>query len=229
VHHHASQTMQLLRPFERVRIEALATLLDGAREERVPVRRTIMRRGEPADCLFLLLAGRLRVSVTSAEGREFAFRLIESPGIVGEVGVIDGGPRTADVVAASPARLVRIPARACHAAMRAHPDLADAMMRLLCERLRDTSRASESIATERLDVRLAHLLLRLARDYGRPHATGAIVLPMRLSQSDIGTMVAATRESVNKQLRQWRDTGIVGLDSGQIVLQMPSTLAALAE
>ena len=215
-----------LKPFAAVGEAAIVALLHGAREEKIAAGGAIMRRGEPADSLCVLLDGRLRVSVTSAEGREHAFRLVEPPGIVGEVGVIDRGPRTADVVAAVPSRLVRIPSRACLAAIRNHPDLAEAMMRLLCERIRDTSRGSESLATERLESRLARFLLRLAHEYGRPHGTG-LLLPMRLSQGDIGTMVAATREAVNKQLRQWREAGIIGVDTGQIVLLAPTSLAAL--
>ncbi|MCC6716689.1 MAG: Crp/Fnr family transcriptional regulator [Acetobacteraceae bacterium] len=217
-----------LKPFAEVGEAAIAALLHGAHEEKIPAGGSVMRRGDPADSLCVLLDGRLRVSVTSAEGREHSFRLVEPPGIVGEVGVIDHGPRSADVVAAVPSRLVRIPSRACLAAIRNHSDFAEAMLRLLCERIRDTSRNSESLATEPLELRLAHLLLRLAREYGRPHGTG-LLLPMRLSQGDIGTMVAATRESVNKQLRQWRGVGIIGADSGQIVLLAPAALAALLE
>lgn len=206
-----------------------AALLHGARETRVAAGRQIMTKGEPADGIALLLAGRLHVSVVSIEGRAVTLRLIEPVDIVGEIGVLDGGPRTADVVAVTEARLLLIPGEAVRAALRARPNLAMAMLTLLCRRLRDTSAGLERVAMQRLPARMAHLLLRLAADYGQPHPEGGITLPMRLSQTELGTLVAATREAVNKQFRLWREEALVEITGGHIRLPRPAALAALTE
>ena len=77
-------------------------------------------------------------------------------------------------------------------------------------------------------MRLGRLLLRLADDYGTPHGQG-IRLRVRMSQKDMSAQVAATRESVNRQLRQWREEGLVGAADGQLVLLRPDALRSLLE
>jgi CRP-like cAMP-binding protein len=206
-----------------------AALLAGAREIVVPPGALVMAKGEAADRLALLLEGRLKVSAASVDGRMMTFRLVEPPDLVGEVAVLDGGVRSADVSAVLRSRLLLIPAADCRAAVRAFPAVAEAMLRLLCARLRDTSDGLERLATQRLPVRLAHLLLRLGREFGRPGADGAVQLPMRLSQEEVGAMVAATREAVNKQLRQWQAEGLLDIAGGRVVLRRPAALAALLE
>ncbi len=206
-----------------------AALLAGAKEVVAPPGTVLMRKGEAADRLALLLEGRLKVSAASVEGRLMTFRLVEPPDLVGEVAVLDGGLRSADVSAVLRSRLLLLPAAGCRAAVRAFPAVAEAMLRLVCSRLRDTSDGLERLATQRLPVRLAHLLLRLGREFGRPSAGGAVQLPMRLSQEELGAMVAATREAVNKQLRQWQGEGLLDLAGGRLVLRRPAALAALLD
>ncbi|WP_439595502.1 Crp/Fnr family transcriptional regulator [Falsiroseomonas sp.] len=206
---------------------ALHRLARGATTLRLAEDASLIRRGDPSDALFVLLQGRLRVSAASVEGRMVTFRLVEPVDLVGEIGVLDSGPRTADVEAVAPCLLVRLPREAVLAALREEPALASAMLRLLCRRLRETSTGLEQLATLRLPARLAAVLLRLAGGYGRPAPGGGVLLPMRLSQSDLSMLAAATREAVNKQLAAWRAEGLVELRAGQMVLRDPAALGAI--
>jgi CRP-like cAMP-binding protein len=215
--------------FHGLGAEALAALTRQARTLRVPAGQELMKKGEPAESIMVLLDGRLRISAVSLEGRAFTFRILEPVQILGEIGVLDGGPRSADVTAMTPARLLVLRRRDCLDAVEHHPEVARAMIRLLCGRLRDTSLGLEQVATQRLSARMAALLLRLGAEYGRQAPGGAIQLPMRLSQSEIGTLVAATREAVNKQFMQWRDEGLLVLAAGRIEIRRPEALAALLE
>jgi CRP/FNR family transcriptional regulator, cyclic AMP receptor protein len=77
-------------------------------------------------------------------------------------------------------------------------------------------------------VRLARVLLKLAEDYGR--TTGnATRIDLKLSQRDLSNLVAASRESVNKQLRMWRESGAVDMEEGFIVLRQPGELKRLTD
>ena len=178
----------------------------------------VLARSEAAQALVVLVSGRLRVSAVSFEGRSVTFRIVEPIDIVGEIGVLDGQARSADVTAVTESAALLLPREACLATLRRCPEFAMGMIRLLCARLRDTSAGLERIATQRVSARLAHLLLRLAADYGRALPGGGVLVPMRLSQSELSMQVAATREAVNKQLRAWREEGVLGMQSGQIVL-----------
>jgi CRP-like cAMP-binding protein len=216
-------------PFLRAVPEAPRdAFLAGGRMIEVMAGGQLMRQGEPAGPLLILLEGRLRVSVISLAGRELTFRMIAPVQPVGEVAMLDGRPRTADVLAVSTCRLLLLPRDHCQAMMARHPSLGQALIGVLCERLRDTSLGLERVATQRLASRMAHLFLKLAHDYGRQRADG-ILVPMRLSQGEIAAMVAGTREAVNKQLAEWRQGGMLAMDRGQLVIQNAAALSAACE
>ncbi len=88
--------------------------------------------------------------------------------------------------------------------------------------------ALEEIALFDLPVRLARVLLKLADDYGRPTPTGTRI-DLKLSQRDLSNLVASSRESVNKQLRAWRESALVDLEDGFIVLRKPAELRRLTD
>ena len=101
---------------------------------------------------------------------------------------------------------------------------------VLCDRLRRTSLALEEIALFDLPSRLARVLTKLAEDYGRPVAGeqgGGTKIDLKLSQRDLSTLVASSRESVNKQLRAWRENGTIGQRDGHLVVLKPQELEAL--
>ncbi|MBX9752101.1 MAG: Crp/Fnr family transcriptional regulator [Roseococcus sp.] len=205
-----------------------AAFLAGGRLIEVLAGTQIMRQGEPAGALLVLLEGRLRVSVMSLAGRELTFRMLGPVQPVGEVAMLDGGPRTADVLAVSTCRLLMLPREHCQEMMTRHASLGLALIRVLCERLRDTSLGLERVATQRLASRMAHLFLKLAGDYGRARPDGLLV-PMRLSQGEIAAMVAGTREAVNKQLAEWRQAGVLAMDRGQVIIRDAAALSAACE
>jgi hypothetical protein len=217
-------TLTTINAFAGLSPAALDTLSATATESRFRPGTQVITKGESPGALMLLVAGRLKVTATSTDGRELTFRIVEPVEIVGEVALLDGQPRTADVVALNTSTVLLLPRAAVLAALERHPDFALGMIRLLCTRLRETSLGLESIATQRVPARLAAILLRLAAEYGRPASDGGILLPMRLSQSDLSTMIAATREAVNKQLAQWREAGVLRIKTGQIVLLRPEAL-----
>ncbi|MEI6160603.1 MAG: Crp/Fnr family transcriptional regulator, partial [Roseococcus sp.] len=125
-------------------------------------------------------------------------------------------------------RLISLPRSHCVEMMERHGALGLAMMQVLCARMRDTSLGLERVATQRLASRMAHLLLKLSSEYGRP-APGGVLLPMRLPQGEMAAMVAATREGVNKQLAGWRDAGVLGVERGRIVSRDAAALAEACE
>jgi CRP-like cAMP-binding protein len=92
--------------------------------------------------------------------------------------------------------------------------------------LRQTSVALEDIALFDLPGRLARVVLKLADDYGRKTESG-VRIEIRLSQKEISTLVAASRESVNKQLGAWRTQGVLGSEGGCLLLRDRAVLEAL--
>ena len=150
--------------------------------------------------------------------------VLEQGDLFGEVALLDGSTRTASAAAMEQADLLRIHRAHFLPYVKANPDLILAMLTLLCQRLRWTSSVIEDAAFLAFPARLAKRLLVLAEHYRRPHEH-EVTVP--LSQHDLGSMVGAGRETINKQLALWRFAGIVDTARGAIVIRDCEALRAL--
>lgn len=218
----ASPFFQVMRPAE------LDQILGFATERRFPRGATIFQKGDAGSSVMAVLSGRVRVSAVSLEGKEVTLNVIDPGEIFGEIALLDGKPRSADATAIEATRLLVVERRHFLPFMAGNDDLALRVIGVLCERLRRTSLALEEIALFDLPARLARLLLKLAQDYGRPSAAGTRI-DVKLSQRDLSNLVASSRESVNKQLRAWKEDGVTDLQDGYLVLRRPADLQLLVE
>jgi CRP-like cAMP-binding protein len=185
-----------------------------------------MRAGDPGLSMMIVIAGEVRVVLAGVSGHEQIVSTLGPGSIFGEIALLDGKPRSADATAIEETTLLVVERRQFLPFLRQNDDLYLRLLAVLCDRLRRTSLALEGLALFDLPARLARLLLKLAEDYGRTCADGTRI-DMKLSQRDLSTLVAASRESVNKQLRIWREDGVVTTDGGYLVLRRPAELQAL--
>jgi CRP/FNR family transcriptional regulator, cyclic AMP receptor protein len=193
----------LFSGLERPGLEACAR--DFA-EIRIPAGQTIFARGDGGDQMYLVAEGRVRLSVMNEDGRELSVRVAAAGALLGEIAVMDGGPRTADAVAISSLRAYAIPRARLLSHAAAQPALAQGMIALLCRRLRETTDQLEGIALHSIEARLARfLLVALA---GRTAEPGRRVpLDLAFSQSELAQLLGASRPKVNMALGALEKTG----------------------
>ena len=208
--------------------DELAALAGLAKERRVAKDAAVVHRGDLDSSMLILVNGRLRAGTVSADGREITIASIGPGGVVGEIALLDGQPRSMDVTAMLESTLLVVERATFLPFLRARPDLMLRLMALLCDRLRKASKAFEDVALAPLSARLARLLLTLAAEHGAPAKEGTRIR-LKVSQRDMSAQVAATRERVNKQLRQWHEAGVLGEQDGEIVIRRPAELQALLE
>jgi CRP-like cAMP-binding protein len=204
--------------------KALDDLVRFSTIARFEPHRSIFDKGDPGDCLYGILSGRVRIYSTSAEGGEILLNVMEPGELFGEIALLDGSTRTASAAAMEHADLLRIHRDHFLPYVKANPDLILGMLSLLCQRLRWTSSMIEDAAFLAFPARLAKRLLVLAEHYRKPQEH-EITVP--LSQHDLGNMVGAGREAINKQLSLWRSAGIVDTGRGAIVIRNCEALRAL--
>ncbi len=185
----------------------------------------IMRRGDPGTGMVVILHGSLRVSITSPEGREISVGVLGPGDVAGEMALLDGAERSADVTALQDGVMLEIQRRDFLPLLESSPSLCMHLMQFLCVRLREANRSVEEIATLSLSARLGRLLLRLAGTCGR-RVGQSLRLDIRLSQKDLGTLVGASREKVNRQIRQWEQQGALAHEGGYMLIRKPDVLAA---
>ena len=212
--------------FGSVSAPELDQIAAHAAERRFGAGETLVRRGEPGTSMILLVQGRVRVGATSAEGRELTLGLHGPGSVVGDMSVLDGKPRSADVVAMEPGLALVLERKAVLPFLRERPELLLRLLHILCERLRRADTALEDLALASLAARLARALLLLAAEHGTA-GPGGTHIRLHLSQSDLAAQVGATREGVNRQLRRWREEGIVAEQDGSMVLARPEALRVL--
>jgi CRP/FNR family transcriptional regulator, cyclic AMP receptor protein len=207
---------------EQNRVLALASERSAQRGQ------IIFQKGDLESSMMAVLRGSVRISTRSTEGKEVILNTIGVGEVFGEMALLDGHPRSADATAAEDCTLLVIERRHFLPFLLANQDLVLRMLAVLCQRLRQTSDALGDMVTLDLPGRLARLLVRLADDHGSATPQG-IRINFKLSQRDIGTRVASSRESVNKQLHVWRDAGWLSLDHGYITLCEPLRFRDLSD
>jgi CRP-like cAMP-binding protein len=212
--------------FRSMRPEEIDEILAFATQRRFARGTLLMGKGEPGSSLMAVLAGRVRIGNVSTDGKEVTLNVIGPGEIFGEIALLDGKPRSADVTAIEDTTVLVVERKDFLPFLLRHDTLVERLLVVLCDRLRRTSGALEDLALFELPARLARVLLKLATDYGRPTGAG-LRIGLKLSQRDLANLVASTRESVNKQLRLWREAGIIDVDDNHIVLLRRADLEAL--
>ena len=184
------------------RVAAAATCARFGRNEKV------FRRGESETDLMIMVSGRVKLSATSTDGQELLANIVERGHVLGEIAVIDGKPRSYDATALEESELLIVKRQDLIPFLEERPDICLRFMEALCERLRRSEALIQDAVFLNAGPRLARQLLRLAEIYGRKDGD-AICIDLAVSQSDLASLVGMTRESINKQLCNWRRAGVI--------------------
>jgi CRP/FNR family cyclic AMP-dependent transcriptional regulator len=211
----------------------LRDLPDGALDllAALAIRRSVGRgarifaEGDPGDSLLGIIAGQVRISASTPDGREIFLNILEPGDSLGEIAVLDGEPRTATADALTDVELFVIRRPDLLALISREPRLAMHLIALLCRRLRWTSELIEEAAFLPAGARLASRLLKLGAEHGRP-ADGGITL--HISQAELAAFLNVSRQVVNQQLQAWRRQGWVALGRGRVVILDPEGLRSAA-
>ena len=193
------------------------------RVQRYSARNAVVWEGDVGGALFFILSGYLKAVSQGADGNEALLSVMGPGEVVGELSVLDGHPRSASVIALEAAELAVVEREPLLGLVRQSPALALGLIAVLTARVRNLSKRCENISLLDIPARLAEVLLSLAERHGERSGDN-VRIPVRLSQQDLGNMVGATRESVNKQLRSWTQDGILRQEEGRVVI---SDLGAL--
>lgn len=198
--------------------DEIAELLRRARLLVVPPRHTLFHAGEPGDSLYVLLSGKVKVSLLSVDGKEVILSLLGDGDVFGEMSLLDGLPRSATVTSLEDCRLLAIGRQDFVQFLKRHADVTLNLLAALSKRLRCTNNLVENLSFYHLPSRLARLLMDLGQRHGKAGPAG-VEIGLRLSQEELGNLVGASRESVNKQLRAWAESGLLEYQQGIIVIK----------
>jgi CRP/FNR family transcriptional regulator, cyclic AMP receptor protein len=173
-------------------------------------------QGDPGDTLLVVCDGRLKVVLGSEAGEEAVLHSVGSCEVLGELAVLDGAPRSASVVALERTTALVLSRATVFDAMARHPAVLEAMLRALGQLVRRLTEQNGDLVFLDLGGRLAKLLLRLAE--GQTPAEDGVVLDTHLTQSELATMIGASRPAVNRVLHLFAARKLIRVDGQVIVL-----------
>jgi len=206
----------------------LGLVVQIAQKRRYEGRRVIVRQGDADGDLYAVLRGHLKVSACDRHGHEIVMSLMQTGDVFGEIAFLDGGARSATVTSLDSCELLVIRRADFLLLLRRVPTISMALLNVMAKRIRRLSESAQDSAFLDVKSRLAKRLVDLADQFGTPLGSGQVALKVRLSQQELGDMVQATRESVNKCLREWAKEGIIQQNGRQLVIEDRQRLGALA-
>ncbi len=176
----------------------------------------IFHKGGVGQTLYIIESGRVRIFVLSESGQEITVNIYGPGDIFGEFSLLDGLPRSAGAVAMDRTVTLTLHRDDFLHHLEAYPRIASSVMKVLTTRLRYTTTHAETLSFLDVYGRVAAKLLELADRYGVQKE--AIEIELQLTQSELATWVAASRESVNKVLGTFREQGLIEVEGQRITI-----------
>jgi len=191
------------------KLERLATLLH---ERSFPATTSVITAEEPGEGAYVILSGTAKVYITHTDGSEVILAILGPGEIVGEMSVADSLGRSASVLTLEDSTLLWMDRRTFLWSMEEMPAVARNLVGILSRRLRLADTHTRSLAALDVHGRVAAQILAFAREYGEPRPDGGVLVPLRLTQTDLAGLVGASRVRVNQALGYFRKRGSISLD-----------------
>lgn len=197
----------------------LARLADSARRVSPADGAPLFAQGDPPDAVYAVLdgRGRVRVGAPDSAAKRLMVEVFRAGDVFGEIGVLDGAPRSADALVMGEVRLARIPAAAFLETAQSEPGLGLALAQLLSARLRRTFGLLQDATFAPLEVRLARQVLYLLKADSVKTEKG-LRLAARFRQGDLADLLGATTRSIISILNAWRAANLVAYDTEKAYL-----------
>ena len=178
---------------------------------------TLFHQDMPGTTLYLMADGFVRIYAIGQTGQEFTYDIYGPADIFGEQSLLDDGYHSATCVTMTPIRTWLLSKDNLFMLLRKHPDLTLGMLGMIAHRARTATQKSEAMAFQDVQGRLAYEMLSLGARSAKRTEEG-ILIEVPLTQNDLASMVAATRESVNKALAMLKAQDLIRISGTSIVV-----------
>jgi CRP/FNR family cyclic AMP-dependent transcriptional regulator len=184
-----------------------------ASEKTYPKNAVVLTEGEMGDSLYMIQSGKVKVFIGDEEGREIILKILGPGDFFGEMSMIDKEPRSASVTTMEPSAFLVLTHAAFEKCVEQAPRIGNMVMRILAHRVREADRKIGTLALMDVYGRVASTLLELS-----VYSNGKLMVGEKLSQQDLANMVGASREMVNRILKDLSDRGFISIESKAITI-----------
>jgi CRP-like cAMP-binding protein len=214
--------------FQGLRPGELQAVASASVERKVESERFLFQQGDPAERIYLLLEGKLRLSQLTPEGQQVILHYVSPGEAFGVIAVLSGSEYPVTAQAVEPCTVRSWSQAAMRGLMEQNPTISLNAIRILAERVQEFQDRLRELATERVERRVARAVIRLARQAGRKTPEG-VLIDMPLSRQDLAEMTGTTLYTVSRIFSQWESRGLVQSKREQVLIRLPHGLVSIAE
>jgi CRP-like cAMP-binding protein len=214
--------------FQDLTPAARAEIMGAARRRHFAKDDRIFDQGDPTGRAHALVEGSVRISQSGADGGEVVIRFIGPGEMFGTLALFTDRQYPADAIALTDSVEVSWSEAELLDLLRRHPQIAMNMIRIVGRRLKEAQERVRELSTQRAERRVAHVVLRLARQSSRRTAVGmAIEFPLR--RKDIADMAGTTLHTASRILTAWEKAGLLVSDNQRLTIRKPSGIQRIAD
>lgn len=187
----------------------------------------VFSEGDPPEWFYIVVKGKVKITKLSHEGKEIILEIISPEDIFGGVAVLKNFPYPANAVAMEDSEVIKISRKNLMRLVDRFPNLMYCIALQLGDRMKSSYDSLKNIALERVEARIAALLLKLANKVGEETPKG-LLIDMRLTKQDVADMVGTTVETSIRTFSKFKKQGLLSDSDGKIVIKDRKGLAALS-
>ena len=207
--------MESLRGFRILGAAEREMIAAATRERFVAAGKVLFSEGEPAEALWAVKEGLVHIIKFGSEGREIVLEVVPPGELFGAVAALQFRSYPASAMAVEPSYVWSLPASLARELGQKYPTLRSAILDQVAGRLREAHDRLRSIALERVEQRLARMLLMLADKIGQTHGTAT---ELSITRQELADMIGTTVETVIRITSKWQQTGVISCSRNRIVL-----------
>jgi CRP-like cAMP-binding protein len=214
--------------FQGMSDASLLEVVRAGRLRRVRDGEYFFHEGDPARILYVLVEGRVKFTQVTAEGEQVIVRMSGPGEMFGAVAALGDAVHPASGEATGDCAALGWRSDVISGLLEQFPRLAINVVRFLAGRVKEFQDRYRELATERVERRVAHGLLRLSAQIGK-QVEGGILIDLTLSRQDIAEMTGTTIFTVSRTLSKWEAQGIIESGRERVLVRKPDELRAIAD
>jgi len=229
VRSNAAEVFARTRMFTGAPIDASEAIGKRAQFISLKPNEVLFSEDDEADGFYAVENGGLKATRLSADGTEQLIALFSNGEIIGEMAIFDDYPRSATITALKPTSVIFCSREAFFEYADENPVIYQHMLKVMAGRLRATNDSLAARDFLALPGQLAQAMLRLSDGFGREMVSGAVRIEYKLTQSELGAMIGASRENVSRVLNQWKRAGLISRVDGFYHIDQREKLREITE
>ena len=211
-------TLATVPLFQNLKAEQLSKLNALLHRKSFTAGYSIITAEQPGETVYIITSGSVKVYSDEAHGSEVILAILGAGEVVGEMSLADSLGRSATVITLEQTTLLWMDRINFWTGLREMPEMTYNLVSILSRRLRLANNHARSLAAMDVQGRVAGQLLAFAREYGEPVPDGGLLIPFRLTQTDLAALVGPSRLRVNQAVGVHKRNGHISVDADRRII-----------